>query len=219
MISEAIEAQLDKLNITPLEFSELVIRILDYGVITRDESQVETQLYDRYLQCSELVEDYLSIMKVILQHDRKFCFVRAYPPGAVVPGVQSEDDPPFSSGFRTKPSQQEVAVILVLRVEYEKSLREGKVDEKGRVMISLEGVSIAMKNLLKRTLPEAQGERMAIFRHLRQLRLIKFNSETDLDSEDSWISIQPSITSFVSDQVLSHLYPPQQPAAEPADVL
>ena len=207
MIIGASEEQLNKLNISLSEFSELVIRLLDYGVITRDESQVESILYDRYLQCSEVLEEYLSIMRVIIQHDRKFCFIRVFPPGAIVPGVQSVDDAPFNGGFRDKPSQQDVAVILVLRVEYEKALREGQVDEKGCVMISLESLAIALKNLIKRPLPENQGDRKAIFRHLRQLRLIKFNSELDLDSEESWLSIQPSITSFVSDEVLRHLYP------------
>lgn len=207
MILNAVEEQLGKLNISLNEFSELVIRLLDYGVITRDESQVESILYDRYLQCSEVLDEYLSIMRLIIQHDRKFCFVRVFPPGAIVPGIQSIDDAPFNGGFRDKPSQQEVAVILVLRVEYEKGLREGQVDEKGCVMVSLESLAIALKNLIKRPLPENQGERRAIFKHLRQLRLIKFNSELDLDSEESWLSIQPSITSFVSDEVLRHLYP------------
>lgn len=218
MISEIFEEELKELEISLDAFSELIIRLLDYGVISRDESQVETTLYDRYLQCSELVEDYLSVLKITLQHDKKFFFIRAFPPGATVPGVQSDSDPAFNSGFRIKPSQQDIAVILVLRVEYEKALREGQVDEKGCVLLSLEAISIALKNLLKRTLPENQGERKAIFRHLRQLRLIKFNSESDLESEDSWLSIQPSITSFVSDDVLRSLYP-EDDNMESQDVL
>ena len=116
------------------------------------------------------------------------------------------------------PSQKAVAVILALRVEYEKSLREGLVDEKGCVMISLEGLAIALKNLLKRTLPELQGERKALFRQLRQLRLIKFNQEADLEAEDCWLSVQPSITSFVSEDVLRQLVPEVE-SEEPADVL
>jgi len=194
-------------NISVHEFSELIIRLLDYGMINRDESQIESILYDRYVQCADVVEDYLSIMHVLIQHDRKFCFVRVYPPGAIVPGMQSQDAPAFSHGFRTKPSQQEIGVIIVLRVEYEKALREGQVDDKGCVMLPLESLSIALKNLLKRTLPENQSERKTLFRHLRQLRLITFNSESELDLEDSWLSIQPAITRFVSDEVLSQLYP------------
>lgn len=209
-IHTVIDHTLEPLTISSQEFSELIIRLLDYGMINRDESQIESVLYDRYVQCAELVESYLSVMKVIIQHDRKFCFVRVYPPGAVVPGLQSLDDVPFNQGLRTKPSQQEVAVILVLRVEYEKALREGQIDEKGCVMLPLESLAIALKNLLKRALPESQVERKTLFKHLRRLRLITFNHESDLDVEDSWLKILPSITSFVSNDVLSQLYPDER---------
>jgi hypothetical protein len=220
MISTLFEEELSKHEVTLSEFSELLIRLLDYGVIMRGESQIETTLYDRYLQCTEVVGEYLSLIKVSIFHDRQFCFIRAFPPGAIVPGLQSsDDDSAFNSGMRVKPTQQDIAVILVLRVEYEKSLREGSIDEKGCVLLSMEAVSIGLKNLLKRSLPESQGERKAIFRHLRQLRLIKFNSETDLESEDSWLSIQPSISSFVSDEVLKALYPDDKLLEEIKDVL
>lgn len=207
MIADAVIESLKPLNITLEEFSEVVIRLLDYGVITRDKSQVEAKLYDRFLQCAELVEDYFSIIRVRLQHDTKFCFIRVYPPGAVVPGMIDIDDGPFSNGFRVKPSQQDIAAILVLRVEYEKSLREGQVDDKGCVLIPLESLAISHNNLLKRPLPDSHTERLSIFKRLRQLRLIDFNIDDDLHLNDSWISIQPSITSFVSDAALSELYP------------
>ncbi|MFT7131056.1 MAG: hypothetical protein ACI89U_003183 [Gammaproteobacteria bacterium] len=206
MIANAIAESLKPLSITVDEFSELVIRLLDYGVITRDKSQVEAKLYDRFVQCEELVEDYFSIIRVRLQHDIKFCFIRVFPPGSTVPGM-IDIDAAFNSGFRVKPSQQDIAAILVLRVEYEKSLREGKVDEKGCVLIPLESLAISHKNLLKRPLPDNHTERLLIFRRLRQLRLIDFNIDDDLNLNDSWISIQPSITSFVGDEVLSVLYP------------
>lgn len=207
MLSEEFSQKLQTLGLSQTEFSELLIRLLDYGVICRDESQIEAGLYDRYLQCSELVEDYLQIIGIRIQHDAKFCFIRLYPPGATVPGLQDEEHSPFNQGFRHRPSQVEMAVILVLRVEYEKSLREGLVDDKGCVLLSLEGLAISLKNLLKRNLPEAQIERKQLFRSLRQLRLIRYNSDSNLDSEDSWISIQPSISSFVSTEVLQQLYP------------
>jgi hypothetical protein len=219
MFDDVIAEKLKELGITSNEFSELVIRMLDYGVINREESQIETRLYDRYLQITDLVEDYLSVLKVKIQHDKKFCFIRIYPPGAVVPGLPDDEHNAFNSGFRAKPSQQEVAVILTLRVEYEKSLREGQVDDKGCVLLPVEGLAIAMKNLLKRSLPEVLGERKSIFKRLRQLRLIQFNSELEFESADSWISIQPSITSFVGDEVLSQLYPDETTKGLIEDVL
>lgn len=219
MIDDYLNEQLQPLSLTREEFSELLVRLLDYGVLSRDESQTEAALYDRYLQCSELVEDYLAVLGVRIQHDRQFHFVRLFPPAAVVPGMADDDNAPFNNGFRVRPSQQEVAVVLVLRTEYEKSLREGRVDEKGRAMLSLEGLALAMNNLLKRALPEGQVERKNLFRRLRQLRLIQFNLEEDLDSDESWLSIQPSITSFVSDQVLAGLMPEAEtPVAEAAGI-
>ena len=210
MFAEEIAEGLSEQGISAEEFSELLIRLLDYGVLCRDESQIESQLYDRYLQCSELVEDYLSLIKMRIQHDSRFCFVRIFPPGAVVPGLADDDHSAFNSGFRQRPSQQEVALILVLRVEYEKALRDGQVDDKGCVMLALEGLAIAYKNLLKRPLPDTAVERKNIFKRLRQLRLIRYNTEQELDFAEGWISIHPSITRFVNDEVLVNLSSPEE---------
>ncbi len=205
MISDLFAEQLEKKNYRLEEFSELLIRLLDYGVLCRDESQVEELLYDRFLQLKNLVEDYLLMIGIRLQHDERFHFVRIYPPGAQVPGLPDEVDQPFNSGFRQRLSQQDVAVILVLRAEYDKSLREGQMDENGCVMISMEALSIGMRNLLNRTLPETLTERNRLLLRLKQLRLIHFKMSDDEEQEDCWLRIRPTITSFVSEESLSIL--------------
>ncbi len=207
MIEEYLQPKLQALGLSLESFSELTLRLLDYGVIHREESQIEAQLYDRFLQCHELVEDYLAILHLRLQHDRQFAFVRVFPPGAEVPGLADNDSGPYNAGLRYRPSQQEVALILVLRVEYENALREGRVDDRGCVMIAFEAVTFAMKNLLKRNLPENALERKALFKRLRQMRLIRFNQEDAFESGESWLSIQPDITSFVTAEALGELYP------------
>jgi hypothetical protein len=179
--------------------------VLDYGVICRDESQVEQQLYDRYLRLEEIVADYLELIGVRVQHDKRFQFIRLYPPGAQIPGVQDEQDAIQSPGLRMRLNQNEVALILVLRAQYDKALREGQVDEQGCVMVSLESLSIAIKNLLKRTLPENITERKQLFRRLKQLRLIQIANEDRLDDGDMWLRIRPMIMSYVSEQVLADL--------------
>lgn len=215
-LSDLLNSKLDDIGLSSNAFSELVIRLLDYGVISRHESQIEANLYDRYLQCAEILEDYLAPLHLVIMHDAQFQFLRVFPPSAVVPGIADDDaktDSPFQSGFRTKPSPGAIAVILVLRVEYEKALREGKVDELGHVLLPLEELVITMKNLLKQSLPESQAERQAVFRQLRQLRLIKYTNEADLNienSHDSWVRVEPGITSFVSQRMLDQLYPPSE---------
>ena len=213
-----IDKELDQEGLSQRDFSELLVRLLDYGVICRDESQVEQQLYDRYLRLEALVADYLSLLGIRIQHDRRFQFVRLYPPGAQVPGMLDDETAQATPAFRSRLNQNEVALILVLRAQYDKALREGLVDEQGCVMVSLEALSIAMKNLLKRTLPDNLTERKTLFRRLKQLRLVQISNDDDLTDGDVWLRVRPMIMSYVSDQVLAELLEEKTPTAETPDV-
>lgn len=215
-LTELLQQKLAHKRFSFDEFSDLLIRLLDYGVICRDESQVEEQLYDRYLQLQDLVEDYLAPLRVRIQHDRRFHFVRLFPPGALVPGLPDDEHQPFNSGLRATLTQQEVATVLVLRAEYDKALREGQVDDQGAVTLSLEALGIALKNLLNRTLPVKKTERDQLFRRLRQLRLVHTVQGFDAMQPDAWLRIRPGITSFVNDAVLQHLGD-SLPDMEPVD--
>lgn len=200
MLKQWLDQQLQTKSVSVDEFTELLIRLLDYGVICRDENQVEQKLYDRFIQCEELIEEYLSLLAIRLDHNRRFNIVRIFPPGAEVPGLQDEDQSAFNGGMRARLTQMEVALVLVLRIEYAKQLREGRIDENGCVLVSLEGLTIAFNNLLKRSLPENITERRSLFRRLRQLRLVHYQQEDDLDSPEGWLRIRPSITNFVTDE-------------------
>lgn len=206
---EALEEQLQHRGISTDDFSELMIRLLDRGVLCRDESRKEAQLYDHFLQARDLVEDYLGVLRIRLLHEPRFELVRIFPPGAEVPGLADSEDS-ITTGLRDRLHQHEVALILVLRAEYDKSLREGLMDEQGQVMLSLETLSLSHRNLLGRPLPEHAGERQALLRRMRQLRLIRSSSDAGVDDE-SWLIIRPGILSLVTDTALSQL------AGSPAD--
>lgn len=205
MLSAYLEEQLETENIRLEEFQELLIRLMNYGVLCRTESQTEQQLYDRYVRISDEVNDYLSVLGVRVFHDARFGYIRLYPPGSRVPGMEDEADSAFGGSLRTRLSQNEVALILVLRIQYDKALREGKVDDNGYVTESIESLAIALKNTLSRGLPEKVTERRRLFQRLRQLRLIQYRQEEELDSGDAWLKIHPMIVSFVDDEALSAL--------------
>lgn len=200
-----LEKQLEKAGISRNEYSELLIRLLDYGVLCRDESQTEQVLYDRFLRVNGLIADYLEVIGIRIQHEPRFHFVRLFPPGAEVPGMAEQQSQPFNNGFRVRLNQTEVALVLVLRSLYDRALREGQLDEQGCVLVSIENITISLRNLLKRTLPDKLTERRQLFGRLRQLRLIQLNQEIHEDSADLWIRIRPMIISYVSDDVLSTL--------------
>lgn len=200
-----LQEQLDKHNLSLDNWRELVQRLLDYGVLCRDDSQVEAELYDRFVRIHELVNDYLGLMGIRFQHDTHFRFVRILPPGARLPGMDDESDEPFNAGLRNRLNQHEVALVLVLRAEYDKALREGSIDEQGCATLSLEAIAMAMKSLLRRSLPENLGERRQAFKRLRQLRLINFFAESDIDSTESWIKIRPMIINLVNNEWLEQI--------------
>jgi hypothetical protein len=202
---QLIEKQLQQQGLSLREYSELLMRLLDYGVICRDESQIEQQLYDRYLRIEHLVDDYLQLIGLRLLHDRRFQFLRVVPPGAQVPGMADDPGHEGSQALRLRLNQHEVALALVLRAQYDKALREGAVDEQGCVLLAMETLAIAMKNLLNRSLPDSLGERKSLFRRLRQLRLVHISNEDLLGDADAWLRIRPMIMSYVSDDVLAAL--------------
>ncbi len=213
MLSDYLQEQLEKDNLSLAEFSELALRLLNYGVLCRNASQTEQILYDRFVRIQALLEDYFSLQGIRVYHDSQFRYVRLYPPGASIPGMEDADSP-LGGGLRQRLSQDEIALILVLRVQYEKGLREAAVDEEGYVLDSLESLNIALQNLLSRSLPDNKAERQNLFKRLRQLRLIDFNSGETLDSGEAWLKIHPMIMQFVSDEVLQGLR-----NGEPADAL
>lgn len=89
-------------------------------------------------------------------------------------------------------------MILVLRAQYDKAVREAKIDENGFATESMEAIALAIKNWLNRSLPEKATERRRIFQRLRQLRLIDYHNDEELETSEAWLRIHPMIVDFVS---------------------
>ncbi len=205
MLTDTLNQHLEKSGISWEEYQELCLRLLNFGVLCRDESQIEQQLYDRYLRVADLVDEYLAVVGIQVFHDRRFAYLRLYPPGAQVPGMDDAPDHAFSSGLRTRLKQDEVALLLVLRQQYDKALREGQVDDAGFVTESIESIGIAMRNFLGRSLPEKLTDRKRVFERLRKLRLIKYRHEDDLVTSEAGLKIHPMIVAFVSEDAIAAL--------------
>jgi hypothetical protein len=123
----------------------------------------------------------------------------------------------WSGSLRRRLTQAEVALVLVLRMQYDKALREGQVDENGFVAESLESLAIAMKNQLGRGLPDKITERRRLFQRLRQLRLIDYRQDEDMDSSEAWVRIHPMIVELVNDEALAALEGGQVPEGDQAE--
>lgn len=207
MLNEYIEKRLESAAVSPEQLQELLVRLLNFGVLLRGESLIETELYDRFVRVEELIGEVLSLYSIELYHDRRFEYVRLYPPGSRTPEMDFAEEHAFGGSLRARPTQHEVALMLVLRAQYDKAVREGKIDEHGYAAEPLEAISLAMKNWLNRSLPEKATERRAVFKRLRQLRLIEYREEDDLDQAESWVRIHPMIVHFVNAEAIEALQP------------
>jgi hypothetical protein len=201
-LSDFIEGRLEASGIALDEFRALLIRLVNYGVLERAESQTEQELYDRFVRVEELIGETLSLYGIVVHHDRRFEYVRLYPPGSRTPGMEQAEDEAFNSSLRARLTQNEVAVVLVLRAQYDKALREAKIDENGFATEPMEAISLAMKNWLNRSLPDKTTERRRIFQRLKQLRLIDYRGDEELESTETWIRIHPMIVDFVSSDAI-----------------
>jgi hypothetical protein len=204
-LNDYLEQRLENSAVSLDELRELLVRLLNYGILSRDESQTERELYDRFLRIEEPVREVLELFGIGLQLDHRFEYLRLLPPGTQIPGMEGAAEQAFSGSLRARLTQQEVALLLVLRVQYDKALREGKLDEQGYVAESFESLGIAMKNLLGRPLPDKITERRRLFQRLKQLRLIDFRQEEDIDNGESWLRIHPMIVDFVGEGALGAL--------------
>jgi hypothetical protein len=219
-LNEYLEERLEPSGISLDELRELLIRLLNYGVLARAESQTERELYDRYVRIEELVKEALSLYGIRMHHDARFAYVRLYPPSSRMPGMDQAEDQAFGGSLRARLSQHEVALILVLRAQYDSALREGRIDEHGYVTESLEAISLALKNWLNRSLPDKATERLRLLKRLRQLRLIDYREDESLESGEAWLRIHPMIVDFVSADALEAARNPGEavpPGAEAAD--
>lgn len=212
-LNQYLESRLEHSGIAFEALQELLIRLMNYGVLTREESATERELYDRFVRLEEVVMEALALYGIRLYHDRRFEYVRLYPPGSRTPTSDSAEEQAFGGGLRARLSQHEVALILVLRAQYDKALREGKIDERGYAVEPFEAVSLAMKNWLSRSLPEKATERKRVFQRLRRLRLIDYREDDDVERSEAWLRIHPMIVDFVSREAIEALQVPPAAAA------
>lgn len=204
-LQDHLERRLESAAVSYEQLRELLIRLLNYGVLVRDESQTTRELYDRFRRIETIVEESLALYGIELHHERKFEYVRLYPPGSRRPGMDHAEDEAFGGSLRARLSQHEIALILVLRAQYDKATREGKLDDRGFATEPLEAIGLAMKNWLGRSLPEKATERRSVFRRLRQLKLIEYREDDDLEQAETWIRVHPMIVDFVSNDAIDAL--------------
>jgi len=185
-------------------FAELAGRLLASGVLWREYSRPEAQLYDEALQCEQLLREYFAVIGCVLTHDPDATIFRLYPPGELQGSGDAEDE--GSKRLKSRLSRDFVAAALALRFLYTEALTGKRELVNEALVISLEELSQTVVALLGHTLPAPLGERQNLLRELRRHRIIHFK-ESSADgvaagSMEMLLSVLRPVMSYVSDEAM-----------------
>jgi len=177
-------------------FREAVHRLLERGAVVAGDSQPERRVYDTVTRAFPLFDNYLRQMGCRLYRERQLEYLRLYPPGARIPGM--EDDGLPAEGLRERLPAAEAAILLALRLLYEQKLLEGHVNDDQEAPVQLDEVASLMSTALKQSLPGNVTERRQGLRRLQRLKAIRVDPEADLQSPENWLFVRPMILTLVS---------------------
>ncbi|HET7863553.1 MAG TPA: DUF4194 domain-containing protein [Burkholderiaceae bacterium] len=200
--------------VTRERFAEIASRLLAAGVIWREYSRAEAQLYEDAVQCDALLREWFLAVGFGLAHDVDAGLFRLYPPAA----DESEDD--GVGRLHARLTRDFVAACIALRWLYTEGLT-GKRDLVNQELpIALEELAQAMTALLGHALPASAAERVALLRELRRHRVIRFQEGESAGAMDAGVSVLRPVMTYVSDEALEEalrLAGPVRPApAEPS---
>ncbi len=182
--------ELARRNIDLQQFQKVLHRLLEKQIIYRNESQVETELYDLFLRIQDLLEEYLQVLGISVVHHDQAHYVIIYPPGSEIPGFVDDG---LEAALQKKTSNNESILLLTLRLLFEEGLRAGDITDEGVVRVPLETVFTRYRAISKMDMPTNEGDRRQLFSSIKQLRVLEF---TDLTSQESLINIRDTILCF-----------------------
>ena len=183
--------------IQPDRFAQLAGRLLASGIVWRDFSRPEAELYDDAAQCEQLLREYFAVTGFVLAHDADAMIFRLYPPGE---GGDGDDD--GVKRLKARLSRDFVAAAIALRFLYTEALT-GKRELVNEVLvISLEELSQAVVSLLAHSLPASNADRLGLLRDLRKHRIVRFNDGEGAGSMEMLLSVLRPVMSYVSDEAL-----------------
>jgi len=178
-------------------FAELAGRLLSSGILWREFSRPEADLYDDAAQCEQLLREYFAVTGFVLTHDADATIFRLYPPGE---GGDGDED--GVKRLKARLSRDFVATAIALRFLYTEALT-GKRELVNEVLvISLEELSQAVVSLLAHSLPPSNADRLSLLRDLRKHRMVRFNDGDGAGSMEMLLSVLRPVMSYVSDEAL-----------------
>jgi hypothetical protein len=184
---------LEEAGLNRTRFMRISGELLGRGTIYHRASEVQAELYRDAMKILDLLQAYWGFSGYSIEHDVKSGHIMMYPPGAEIPGRQSDEQFESTAVVRRRMGADLAALIIILRQMYEEAVTRGAVEEEGEVPVKIEDVNAKMGALLKRDLPKGQVERLKLLSEARYRNLILFGDDAHQPEAATRIAIQPTI--------------------------
>lgn len=181
------------------EFGDLVIALMDRGVICREDSAAEKELYDRYIRCKSMVHDYVDILGIGVLHNEDFRSVRFYAPDANHPGGIPPEEP--SNQMRLSVNADLSAALIVCFLLHKQHTGEGHQQEDYSVIVNRDEFYTAHATLLSYDPKPHKTARDEVIRALGRLKAVTYHTDF-FDNDEYPIVIRPLIYDIVLEEAV-----------------
>lgn len=191
------------------QFSDIIARLANDGVIVAGDSNVETELYDAATQIEDEISDFFGVLGCTVYHNPKLGYFRLFPPAARSPSMAQfsaateAENEAASTGLRRRSNPHVSAALLAIRAIYQQKIASGDLASGfGEVSTSVEEIYVTMQTRLKREPAQSAPERRNALRELANVwRVIRIPVEADPDDRETRITIRPMIADLISESV------------------
>lgn len=211
-IRSHIEERIDGTNVDCNEFGDIIIYLLNHGVIVRPnrgthsekDPQIEGTLYDKFVRVKEEAIDYLSIIGMGVYHNEEFQSIRVYAPDAKYPH-DNEEKEEGSSLMRFAINKDLSASLIICYALYEEKRNEGKLEDDFTAVVSQFEFMSAIGIMLGVDYDSTRGKvaKEEIYKALKRMRAINYNKEF-LSSTEAPLIIRPLIYDIVLEDTVKN---------------
>ena len=201
-LNSYIKNSVSDVNVSVDEFGDIAIYLLDSGVICRDDTKVERNLYDKFIRIEEEMMQYLKIIGVHIYHNREFFSVRAYAPDATHPHSDDVADG-GSSLMRLSINKELAASLLICYLIYEQYRSEARLEDDFTAVVEQHEFITAHAAMLGIDVIQSGSKNIPaeIYKSLKKLRAINYHSDF-FNSDEYPLIIRPYIYDIVPEENL-----------------
>lgn len=180
------------------DFANVVNYLLEKGIIVREDSSKEAELYDCFLDMKHAIVDFFAVLRIQVYYNDNQQNVRIFAPASKTPDEVNGVEVP--NNFSQKLNNEESAYIIALAIIYDQKLRANTTLDGYSVEVELEEFLLVLNTNLGYIPTENKTERKNALLTLKRLRAVDF-SENVFESSDNVLIIRKYIRDLVRDSM------------------